>query len=232
MTAELIGWLAFALAASAAGFLFLRARTADALRLAQGVELEAASAELEAVHKRLDHAKAELRARGEELGELRKKHEKLRKRAGDSIEEEKALPAKFRALESELEAEKADARGARDEIVRLHAELEAAGLELSRERARVVEPPAAKNTDEVDGLRRWVGELEAKLGKLSTELEGARHDTAKYKGRWETLDKAYVVLRGELELKKDEARTQRVELERLRTLEVILTAPEEPETRT
>lgn len=226
MSAELLGWLAFAAAAIASGFLFQRARATDASSRALREELDAMTLELEGVHKRVEHGKTELRARGEELGELRKKYEKMKKRAGDSIEEEKTLPAKIRTLETDLIAEKADARKTRDEIVRLNAEIAQAGVDLAREKIRASELVPPPNTDELEGLRRRSGELEAKLGKLAAELEGARHDTTKYKGRWETLDKAYVILRGELELKKDEARSQRVELERLRTLEVILTAPE------
>jgi predicted nucleic acid-binding Zn-ribbon protein len=230
MSAELLGWLAFAAAAIAAGFLFQRIRAADAARVAISAELDALGTQFEVVRKRLEHGKTELRARGEELGELRKKYDKLKKRAGDSLEEEKTLPAKLRTIEADLASEKLDARAARDEIVRLHAEIEKAGVELARERARASELVPPTNTDEVDGLRRRAVDLEAKLGKHLADLETARHDASKYKARWETLEKAYVILRGELELKKDEARNQRVELERLRTLEVILTAPE-PETR-
>ncbi len=231
MGAELLGWFAFAAAVIGAGLLFQRMRSAEASARAARVELEASAAELAAVHKRVEQGRADLRARGEELAELRKKYEKIKKRAGESLEEEKTLPARIRLLEADLASEKADARAARDEIVRLHAEIETAGVELARERARASTLVPPSSTDEVDGLRGRVAELEAKTGRLAADLEAARHDTSKYKGRWETLEKAYVILRGELELKKDETRNQRVELERLRTLEVILTAPE-PDSRT
>jgi len=77
----------------------------------------------------------------------------------------------------------------------------------------------------LDALTQRAAAAEARLAKLATDVEAARRDAAKYKGRWETLDKAYIVLRGELELKKDETRAQRVELERLRALEVVLVEP-------
>ncbi len=226
MSAVLLGWLCFAIAAAAAALLFQRVRTADASRAALGVELGAARSELEALQKRVEQTRTDLRSRGEELGELRKKHDKLKKRAGESLEEEKAQPARIRTLEAELLAERNDARAARDEIVRLHGELERAGAELAREQARAAELVPPTSQGELEGLSRRATEAESKREKLAGELETARHDVAKYKGRWETLDKAYVILRGELELKKDEVRAQRVELERLRTLEVILTAPE------
>ena len=226
MDAAILGWLFFALAAGAAAFLFQRGRAADVSSAALRAELSAASGELEAIQKRLEQTRTDLRARGEELTELRKKHDKLKKRAGETLEEEKTLPARIRALEAELASEKADARAARDEIVRLHAEVERGGADLARERARAAELVPPTNNDELEGLRRRAADLEARLAKLATELATAHHDTLKYKGRWETLDKAYVILRGELELKKDETRSQRVELERLRTLEVILTSPE------
>ena len=221
MTAAAAGWIAFALAAAAGAFLFVSLRAA-----------RSSARELESTQKRLDPRAAELRARGEELSELRKKHDKLKRRAGDDREEEKSAPARIRTLEAELAAEKGDSRAARDEIVRLHAELERvsaeaarAAAELERASARVSELAPLADQAGVAAVEQRAGAAEAKLAKLGTELEAARRDAAKYKGRWETLDKAYVVLRGELELKKDEVRSQRTELERLRALEVVLVEP-------
>jgi chromosome segregation ATPase len=224
----------FALAVVAAGVLWQRAQAAERARAALDAEREQLAGERDALEKRVEHAKAEARARGEELAELRKKHDKLRKRAGETHEEEKTLPARVKALEAELAAEKADARSARDEIVRLNGELERANAEraraqaeLERERARSAELAPLADRGAHEALEKRVHEAEAKLVARAAELESALRDAAKYKGRWETLDKAYVILRGELELKKDEARAQRVELERLRALEVVLTAPEQ-----
>ncbi len=226
MTPAIFGWLCFALAVAGAVFLFQRMRASEASREDLRGELETSGTELDAVRKRLEQARGEFRARGEEIAELRKKHEKLKKRAGESLEEERALPARVRALEAELLAERNDARAARDEIVRLHADVERASADLARERARAAELVPPTKSDELDGLKARAAEQEAKLTQQRAELENARRDVSKFKGRWETLDKAYVILRGELELKKDEVRAQRVELERLRTLEVILTAPD------
>ncbi len=230
MSPALLGWVLFALALATAVFVFLRMRTLEAAGASLRAELEAASAEREALSKRVEHTRTELRSRGEELAELRKKHDKLKKRAGDTLEEEKALPARLRSVETELAAERADARAARDEIVRLHAEAERTAAELAREQARAAQlvPPTDQSAhqSELEALTRRASEADARREKLAAELETVRHDVAKYRGRWETLDKAYVILRGEHELKKDEARAQRVELERLRTLEVILATPE------
>jgi chromosome segregation ATPase len=226
MDPAILGWLGFALAAAAGALLFQRLRASETAVGAARAELEAVRGEREAFEKRLEQARGELRARGEELAELRKKHEKLKKRAGESLEEEKTLPARIRALETDLLAERGDARAARDEIVRLHADVERLGAELAREQARAAELVPPSDDAELEGLRRHAADAETRRAKLETELESARRDVSKFKGRWETLDKAYVILRGELELKKDEARAQRVELERLRTLEVILVAPE------
>lgn len=226
MSAALLGWFSFAIAAVAAALLFQRLRASESASTALRAELGEARGEREVLQKRVEQTRSELRARGEELGELKKKHEKLKKRAGDSLEEERVLPARIRALEAELLAERNDARSARDEIVRLHGDVERAGADLAREQARAAELVPPTSHEELEGLRQRAVEFEAKLAKQASELESARHDVAKFRGRWETLDKAYVILRGELELKKDEVRAQRVELERLRTLEVILTAPE------
>lgn len=233
MTAAALGWIAFALAAAGALFLFQRARGSDAARTALATALGEREQELLATQKRLEQRAAELRARGEEIAELRKKHDKLKRRAGDEREEEKSAPARIRTLEADLEAERADSRGARDEIVRLHAELERASAELarvtgelSRASSKVAELAPLAERPGLDAIESRAAAGEAKLAKLAGELEGAQRDAAKYKGRWETLDKAYLVLRGELELKKDEARRQRIELERLRALEVVLVEPE------
>jgi chromosome segregation ATPase len=232
MSVALVGWVAFALALAAAAVLFQRANAAAGAQAASATLLEERGQELEVTQKRLEQRSAELRARGEEISELRKKHDKLKRRAGDEREEEKGAPARIRALETELEAERADSRAARDEIVRLHGEAERAAAELARvtgelERARssLAEVTPLADRSELDALHRRAEAAEEQRGKLSAELDGARRDAAKYKGRWETLDKTYLVLRGELELKKDELRTQRAEIERLRALEVVLVEP-------
>jgi chromosome segregation ATPase len=237
MTAAALGWIAFALAVAGAAFLFLRARASDAARAASAALLAERDQALEATQKRLEQRAAELRTRGEEISELRKKYDKLKKRAGDEREEEKGAPARVRKLEADLEAERADSRGARDEIVRLHAEVERVTAELARVRAelarasgKVAELAPLAERPGLDALERRAEEGDAKLVKLAAALESAQRDAAKYKGRWETLDKAYLVLRGELELKKDEARTQRAEVERLRALEVVLVEPVPPAT--
>ena len=218
---------------AAAVALFTRLRASEAARAAAASEQARLSEELADTAKRLEQRSAETRARGEELSELRKKHDKLKRRAGDDRVEEKSAPAKLRAVEAELAAEKADARGANDEIARLHAELEKSAAELARAQAeltkgsaRLAELTPLADRSQLDALERRAGDGEARLAKLAAELDAARRDAAKYKGRWETLDKAYIVLRGELEMKKDEQRNLRVEVERLRALEVVLVEPD------
>jgi len=231
-----VPWIAFALAAVAAGFLFARLRTAEAARAAGDAEQTRLAAELAETAKRLEQRSAESKTRGEELAELRKRHDKLKRRAGDERVEEKGAPARLRAVEAELAAEKADARGANEEIARLHGELEKTAAELARAKdelakdaAKLAELTPLADRAQLDALARRAGDGEARIEKLGADLEAARRDAAKYKGRWETLDKAYVVLRGELELKKDEQRNLRAEVERLRALEVVLVEPAERE---
>jgi chromosome segregation ATPase len=233
MTAAALGWIAFAVAAAVAAFALVRLRAAEAADAVTRAALAERDEQLAATEKRLEQRSTEARARGEELAELRKKHDKLKRRAGEEHEEEKGAPARIRALEADLEAERADSRAARDEIVRLHAEGERAsaelarvGAELARVQAKLAEVTPLADRSELDARERRAAESESKAAKLAAELDGAQRDAAKYKSRWETLDKAYLVLRGELELKKDEARTQRAELERLRALEVVLVEPE------
>lgn len=233
MSPSAVGWIAFALAAAAAVALFLRLRGAEAARAAGEAEQTRLASELADTAKRLEQRSAENKARGEELAELRKKHDKLKRRAGDERVEEKGAPARLRAAEAELAAEKADARKANEEIARLHGELERSGAELARAQAelaktaaRLAELTPLADRAQLDALERRAGDGEARLTKLGADLETARRDAAKYKGRWETLDKAYVVLRGELELKKDEHRSLRAEVERLRALEVVLVEPD------
>ena len=236
MSPALLSGILCALAVAAAVVLFTRWRASEAARAASDAETARLSEELADTAKRLEQRSAETRARGEELSELRKKHDKLKRRAGDDRVEEKSAPAKLRAVEAELAAEKAEARGANDEIARLHAELEKSTAELARAQAelakgsaRLAELTPLADRSQLDALERRAGDGEARLAKLAAELDAARRDSAKYKGRWETLDKAYIVLRGELEMKKDEQRNLRVEVERLRALEVVLVEPDPQE---
>jgi predicted nucleic acid-binding Zn-ribbon protein len=235
MSPAAVGWIVAALAVAVALVLFARLRASDAAHAASAAEQQRLGEELAEAFKRLEQRSAESRARGEELSELRKKHDKLKRRAGDDRVEEKSAPAKLRAVEAELAAEKADARGANDEIARLHAELEKSAAELARAQAelakgsaRLAELTPLADRSQLDALERRADDGEARLAKLAAELDAARRDAAKYKGRWETLDKAYIVLRGELEMKKDEQRNLRVEVERLRALEVVLVEPDPP----
>jgi predicted nucleic acid-binding Zn-ribbon protein len=236
MNPSVLGWIGCALAIAAAVVLYQRLRAVEAARAAGDAEQTRLAAELADTAKRLEQRSAESKARGEELAELRKKHDKLKRRAGDDRVEEKSAPARLRAVEAELAAEKADARNANDEIARLHAELEKSTAELARAQAelakgtaRLAELTPLADRAQLDALERRAGDGAARLEKLAADLEAARRDTAKYKGRWETLDKAYIVLRGELEMKKDEQRNLRVEVERLRALEVVLVEPDPQE---
>ena len=233
MSSAALGWIASALAAAAAVLLFVRLRAAEAAHAAGEAEQTRLAAELADAAKRLEQRAAESKARGEELAELRKKHDKLKRRAGDEREEEKSAPARLRSLETDLAAERADSRAARDEIVRLHAEAERTtaelarvGAELARASQRLAEVTPLADPGQLDALEKRAQAGEERAAKLAVELQNAQQNSAKYKGRWETLDKTYIVLRGELELKKDELRSLRAEVERLRALEVVLVEPE------
>ncbi len=134
-------------------------------------------------------------------------------------------------LESELLEAREDARTARAERDAAHAELanwsREQAAQRSRERAaqeRAALPPPGQ-TAELAALRERLASAEAEREKAVDEAGAARDQTSRARKRAENLDKVYVILRGEHALQRDELRSQREELERLRALKVAVIDP-------
>jgi predicted nucleic acid-binding Zn-ribbon protein len=230
---QMIPWMIVVVAGVAALALFLRAR-ALGVELAEGeIDREKLRGELAASRAQLEKASAKARQRGDELGELRKKLDKQKRRAAPA---KGTAPAAGAARVGELEQELETARQARDA-----AREEATGLsaELSRLRAQLAEratpPPAAVEAqpaetpllvnDAITALQRRVDEAEQARGAAQAELVEARKQTERLKGKARTQEVLYASIRSELEAKKDRLRTQQEELERLQALKVAVIDP-------
>ena len=85
-------------------------------------------------------------------------------------------------------------------------------------------------TDQLETLRARAESADAAAQQHESALATSRTEARRLKTRVETQDILYTSLRSELEVKKDQIRQQREELERLRAYKVVLVdapAPDE-----
>ncbi|HEY7726780.1 MAG TPA: hypothetical protein VH880_15705 [Anaeromyxobacteraceae bacterium] len=213
--------LGAALAAVAAFASARRARADLAARAADVARLEKASEEATAL---ASDARAEAKARREEVVALRGELQAARKKAFDQLEAAKrsggaqALREEVDKLSTRLAEARAEAQVSGERARALEAQLERQGKEAERLRAAAERkaaepapaapapavPPApdpgveqvAAERERADKAEAKVAELRKKAADLERELKGAR-------GRLETEKRVYVVQKGELELAQD-----------------------------
>lgn len=231
MTSELVAWAMALVGAAGCAALFVRARGDRAQAEAMQAERVRVQEELDRARAQLTHRNESHRKRTEELEELRRKLEKQRKQMDRSREEHRSEPERLRKLEDRLEAAREEVESLRQELAAAHAARQKAerALEVERrERVPAVEPVPAVDPAHAERearLREKVEQGEAELARARAELDETSAKLARAQKRWETLNKAYLVLRSENELHKDRIREQDREIARLRAIEITLAAP-------
>ncbi len=233
---NLVGWLAAAACAFGAASLFARTR----VLARQVAEADARAREfrerLKTSEKRFDQRAKQGRQRGEETGELRRKLEKARKRAGQAREEQRADAERARKLEAELHLREADLRAARAENAAPPSEVEKREVEKrpnqpTQAAPALPPPPPAPAPQPVvpEAVLERAEKAEDDARRYAKELGKLRQDLERSRVRQRAESKAYMALRGELEAKKDRLRHQQEELERLRAMKVVLGSPDADE---
>jgi len=183
-----------------------------------GAESEASriQAALDAARAEAEAAVRASRGRQDELGELRRKLEKARKRAFTAQEERAPLESRLKELE-------ALARSREEEAVRLRARLdgfeadrESTGRESTRLREELARAEKAAATLRIDPqehafLRKRADAAEDEVRRLGAALREAEHEASRWRQRERVQRRAYTVLRGELDIARDHLRVARGE---------------------
>ena len=225
MSALAIAWLV----AGAAGFAclatLLSGRAASARATVAEAEAQDARGDLKSMRKQLEKRERQKPGKGDEVGDLRRRLEKAKKRTAQLLEQRRSEPEQIASLETELEESRAELRGTRDEVTHLQAQLQQPPPPVATAAPEAPPPKAAPSEQEEVERQRALAELAALRGRvaeLEAELGVAKQLAETSRTRIKTQDKLYLAIRGELEVKKDRLQRQQEELERLMAMRVSL----------
>lgn len=224
----LLPWVIASVGLAAAVLAFLHGRQqATRIRTLEAAR-DAMAETARAAEKRFEGKVRENRKRGEELGELRKRIDKAKKRAARAQDEQKGEGARIRQLEEQLRIAEADRRAALSELERT------AGAGASAPAPAVAAPvapspapapgPTPEQLEALKSLTQRAEEAEGRMAALEAELRTAAHEAARYRKKSRSLETAYTAQHGELEAKRDRLRALQEEVERLRALRAGLAA--------
>lgn len=211
---DALPWIAFAVAAVAATAAIAQWRSAAAALARRVGELEETQTELCAL--RDASAKRERRRddQNNELRDLRKRLDKTKRRAFESQAELEPLKRELAGLRTEL-ATKTRALAESGEAT-ARAEAVATQAEAARDRARAELAQAAEAAEVAARAESVPAPDPAPLAELETlrkdlaaqsrRVADAERECARFRQRWRTEQRAYMVIRGELEIAKDRIR--------------------------
>lgn len=231
-----LGWVVGLLGLGVGFFLLQQARNSAERVREREAELARAQAERDEARAEGQRKQDQQRERTEEIAELRRRVEKLKRRAKDVETEHRTEPERLQQLEGQLAQARREADLAKRAEAQARADLERvadqARSDLERaERARAEERrslevrlEAVSRGDELVALRAHSESALARVAELETRAQKAEADAERYLRRWEATDRAYMVLRGEKGALEDELRTKTERIERLEALEVALAA--------
>ena len=226
-TATLAWVIALGMGAAAAA-LFARLRSMSVELNEAKISAEKLAGELHASRAQLEREAAKQRRKGDELADLRKRHDKLKKRKGsDGRNASQSGAAAGNAADDRIggTANERAVEEIRQERNRARAESSALSKELDAARASIAAGKPVEGTispDAAQALRDDCKHATDALDGLRNKTMKAEDQVARLKKKLESHEMAYVQLRGELEAKKDRLMTQSEELERLRAFKVAL----------
>jgi len=225
MLSNLLPWLVAGAALAAAAAFYSRLRQLTTLATSKQIEVDKLLGELKSTREQMERAAAKQRRSTDELVELRKKLEKVKKRAargqgGTPV----GAPDQLQTLEAELEQARQARDAARDEAQALSGELSRLRGEQVVESQPAAAPPPLLDNAAIEALQAKVEALEVERDRMGTELAKANDSAERLRGKAKTQDTLYVSMRSELDAKKDRLRGQQEELERLRAMQVVVGA--------
>jgi len=229
MTPSLIAWILAGAAILIAGWLFSQRTQMQAACDALQRELDEQTEQIGVLQKRLAQREKDQAKRTEELASLRIKLEKAKKRGDQKDRDRQGVSSQIQELEATLARERSNYAELQSEFRQTQEKLQRMSGEPVK---KTPEPPKPDPTEALRAVTlgrelaekiHQLTEAEQKLQRLDQELASAKQEVRRQKNKRETLDKAYAMLRGELEVRKDEVRAQRSQIERLLALKVALT---------
>lgn len=201
MGVSLLGWVLAALATATAGAFGLLARAQRGARSRLEAELGETQRALEAQRGEQAKRARSFEERGKELGELRRRLDKTRRRAFDARATSGSLEERIAELEQALERRDEQARASARALEAAREALAARDRELVQAREQLADAATAPDPAE-DGARRHQM-LEAELRDLTRKLRDAERETARYRSRERTHRRLYLVIKGELDAARD-----------------------------
>lgn len=221
MQASAIALVAAVIAGGLAVVFFLSGRAAARERDARAKALEDARRDLEDARRKAAEATDLAGRRGEELESLRKKHGKAKKRAARAEQEKGGRGEREAELAAELAETRQEVKTLREALDRAQAAAAKKPAPPERPAPEGTAAPApakaaprpedegatAKETARADAAETEVAELKRTLAARDHELKKAR-------GRAETSNRVYLVIKGELDVAKDRLRMLEKQLRR------------------
>ena len=220
--AELIPWVIVAALVVVVLIFYLRSRSAESQLVTVRAAKEKTETDLEDARGRLSKSQDKSRQASEDIQQLRKKLEKVKKRLGSTTSLPSASASRVQQLEEALELSRQERDRLREEVSGLRAELTRL-REVARSNVEEAENPQLKSALEAQSAASArIADLESILQKAQARAADAERSVDRLRGKARTQDLLYVSLRSELDAKKDRLRTQQEEIERLRALKVAL----------
>ena len=220
--AELIPWVIVAALVVVVLIFYLRSRSAESQLVTVRAAKEKTETDLEDARGRLSKSQDKSRQASEDIQQLRKKLEKVKKRLGSTTSLPSASASRVQQLEEALELSRQERDRLREEVSGLRAELTRL-REVARSNVEEVENPQLNSALEAQSAASArIADLESILQKAQARAADAERSVDRLRGKARTQDLLYVSLRSELDAKKDRLRTQQEEIERLRALKVAL----------
>lgn len=220
--AELIPWVIVAALVVVVLIFYLRSRSAESQLVTVRAAKEKTETDLEDARGRLSKSQDKSRQASEDIQQLRKKLEKVKKRLGSTTSLPSASASRVQQLEEALELSRQERDRLREEVSGLRAELTRL-REVARSNVEEAENPQLNSALEAQSAASArIADLESILQKAQARAADAERSVDRLRGKARTQDLLYVSLRSELDAKKDRLRTQQEEIERLRALKVAL----------
>ena len=220
--AELIPWVIVAALVVVVLIFYLRSRSAESQLVTVRAAKEKTETDLEDARGRISKSQDKSRQASEDIQQLRKKLEKVKKRLGSTTSLPSASASRVQQLEEALELSRQERDRLREEVSGLRAELTRL-REVARSNVEETENPQLDSALEAQSAASArIADLESILQKAQARAADAERSVDRLRGKARTQDLLYVSLRSELDAKKDRLRTQQEEIERLRALKVAL----------
>lgn len=206
---DALPWILFALASVAAALGLSQWRSASAGLARERGAHGASSKELTTLRDELAKRERRRDDQGAELRDLRKRLEKTKRRAFEGQAEVEPLRARVAQLEAQLGG-KDRAWVERGEAL-ARAEALAAQATAARDAALAAAQRAEANAttetaQQADASQAELAALKKECAGLSRRANEAERETTRYRQRWRTQQRLYMVIRGELEIAKDRIR--------------------------